>query len=61
LATDCLGFNGRVYTLLSKVEVDTIGPGIWKRIRYDKPLMSNELSGSKFEIEFYEAFEMLNE
>jgi len=35
--------------------------GKWKRIRYDKPLMSNELSGSKFEIEFYEAFEMLNE
>jgi len=53
--------NGLVYTLFSKVEVDATGSGKWKRIRYDKPLMSNELLGSKVEIEFYEAFEMLDE
>jgi len=53
--------NGRVYTLFSKVEVDTAGSGKWRRIRYHKPIMKNELLGSEAEIEFYEAFEMLDE
>ena len=53
--------NGRVYTLFSKVEVDTFSAERWRRIKYHKPVITNELTGGRVEIEFYEAFEMLDE
>jgi len=53
--------NDCVYTLFSKVEVDTVSSEKWIRVKYHKPILTNKLSGNKGEIDFYEAFEMLDE
>ena len=50
----------RIYTLFSKVEIEIQESGEWLRTEYHKPVMTNELIGSKAELEWHQAFKMLD-